>query len=170
MRKLTGKGERVREKMIETTVHILQQQGFKKATVRSIAKAAGVNIASVRYYFGSKEELIGAALEYMMGNLENIVSYLDDNRLTASERLKKYIIAYFHLAREHPALFRSISNPSSEDAKDTYFIYQPSNFLSFWKAIREIPSSRDTPTMRRFPAMSTFFSIMWMRKRKRMST
>lgn len=41
MRKLTGKGERVREKMIETTVHILQQQGFKKATVRSIAKAAG---------------------------------------------------------------------------------------------------------------------------------
>lgn len=205
MRKLTGKGERVREKMIETTVHILQQQGFKKATVRSIAKAAGVNIASVRYYFGSKEELIGAALEYMMGNLENIVSYLDDNRLTASERLKKYIIAYFHLAREHPALFRSISNPSSEDAKDTYFIYlsllhsqcwekvirnvaevtgytdektssskpcrssQPSNFLSFWKAIREIPSSRDTPTTRRFPAMSTSFSIMWMRKRKRMS-
>ena len=107
MRKLTGKGERVREKMIETTVHILQQQGFKKATVRSIAKAAGVNIASVRYYFGSKEELIGAALEYMMGNLENIVSYLDDNRLTASERLKKYIIAYFHLAREHPALLHS---------------------------------------------------------------
>ena len=198
MKKLTGKGERVREKMIETTVHILQQQGFKKATVRSIAKAAGVNIASVRYYFGSKEELIGAALEYMMGNLENIVSFLDDNRLTASERLKKYIIAYFHLAREHPALFRSISNPSSEDAKDTYFIYlsllhsqcwekvirnvaevtgytdekdlELKAIRSFWKAIREIPSSRDTPTTRRFPAMSTSFSIMWMRKRKRMST
>ena len=139
MRKLTGKGERVREKMIETTVHILQQQGFKKATVRSIAKAAGVNIASVRYYFGSKEELIGAALEYMMGNLENIVSYLDDNRLTASERLKKYIIAYFHLAREHPALFRSISNPSSEDAKDTYFIYLSLLHSQCWeKVIRNV--------------------------------
>ena len=139
MRKLTGKGERVREKMIETKVHILQQQGFKKATVRSIAKAAGVNIASVRYYFGSKEELIGAALEYMMGNLENIVSYLDDNRLTASERLKKYIIAYFHLAREHPALFRSISNPSSEDAKDTYFIYLSLLHSQCWeKVIRNV--------------------------------
>ena len=80
-RKLTGKGEKVREKMIATTVHILQQQGFKKATVRTIAREANVNIASVRYYFGSKEELIGCALEYMMGNLENIVSYLDDTHL-----------------------------------------------------------------------------------------
>lgn len=87
-RKLTGKGEKVREKMIATTVHILQQQGFKKATVRTIAREANVNIASVRYYFGSKEELIGCALEYMMGNLENIVSYLDDTRLPARERMK----------------------------------------------------------------------------------
>ena len=27
------------------------------------------------------------------------------------------------MAHQHPALFRSISNPSSNDAKDTYFIY-----------------------------------------------
>ena len=138
-RKLTGKGERVREKMIETTVHILQQDGFKKATVRTIAAAAGVNIASVRYYFGSKEELIGAALEYMMGNLENIVSYLDDMRLTAKERLKKYIMAYFQLARQHPALFRSITTPSSEDAKDTYFIYLSLLHSQCWeKVIRNV--------------------------------
>lgn len=162
MRKLTGKGERVREKMIETTVHILQQQGFKKATVRSIAKAAGVNIASVRYYFGSKEELIGAALEYMMGNLENIVSFLDDNRLTASERLKKYIIAYFHLAREHPALFRSISNPSSEDAKDTYFIYLSLLHSQCWeKVIRnvaEVTGYTDEKDLE-FKAMQIFAAV-----------
>ena len=44
-RKLTGKGEKVREKMIAATVKILQQEGFKKATVRSIAKTAGVTVA-----------------------------------------------------------------------------------------------------------------------------
>lgn len=43
-RKLTGKGEKVREKMIAATVKILQQEGFKKATVRSIAKEADVNM------------------------------------------------------------------------------------------------------------------------------
>ena len=56
-----------------------------------------------------------------------------------SERLKKYIIAYFHLAREHPALFRSISNPSSEDAKDTYFIYLALLHSQCWeKVIRNV--------------------------------
>ena len=138
-KKLTGKGEKVREKMIISTVHILQQQGFKKATVRAIAKEANVNIASVRYYFGSKEELIGCALEYMMGSLESIVAYLDDTRLSPKERMKKYILAYFHLARQHPALFRSISNPSSADAKDTYFIYLSLLHSQCWeKVIRNI--------------------------------
>lgn len=122
-KKLTPKGNQVRQKMIEITARILREEGFKKATVRSIAKEARVNLASVRYYFGSKEELIGAALEYMMNNFENIVTLLDDESLSPRQRLKKYILAYFHLARKHPALFRSINNPSSLEAKDTYFIY-----------------------------------------------
>lgn len=122
-RKLTDKGGHIKEKMIEVTARILREKGFKATTVRTITKEANVNIAAVRYYFGSKEELIGAALEYMMGSLESIVSILDDSRLSPKERLKKYIISYFHLARKHPALFRSISNPSSTEAKETYFIY-----------------------------------------------
>ena len=96
-KKLTGKGEQMKEKMVAITARILREKGFKAATVRTIAKEANVNIAAVRYYFGSKEELIGAAL--------------------------KYILGYFALARRHPALFRSISSPSSTDARETYFIY-----------------------------------------------
>lgn len=122
-KKYTGKGEHMREKMVAITARILREQGFKAATVRTIAQEANVNIAAVRYYFGSKEELIGAALEYMMSSLENVVAVLDDSRLTPRERMKKYILGYFALARRHPALFRSISAPSSSEARETYFIY-----------------------------------------------
>ena len=114
-KKLTGKGEQMKEKMVAITARILREKGFKAATVRTIAKEANVNIAAVRYYFGSKEELIGAALEYMMSALENVVSVLDDSRLSPTERMKKYILGYF--------AFRSISSPSSTDARETYFIY-----------------------------------------------
>ena len=122
-KELTEKGEKIKQKIINVTSRILRNEGFKKATIRRIAKECNTNIASVNYYFGSKEELIGAALEKMIFNFEAIVSYLDKTDLPVKERLRKYILGYFKLAHQHPALFRSISNPSSNDAKDTYFIY-----------------------------------------------
>lgn len=138
-KKLTEKGERIRRRMIDATVRILQQQGFRQATVRAIAKEADVNIASVRYYFGSKEALISAALEYMVGNLETVLSYLDDPDLPAKERMKKYMIAYFKLARQHPSLFRSVTHPSAPETKDTYFIYLSLLHNQCWdKVIRNV--------------------------------
>lgn len=122
-KELTEKGEKIKQKIIDVTSRILRNEGFKKATIRRIAKECNTNIASVNYYFGSKEELIGAALEKMIFNFEAIVSYLDKTDLPVKERLRKYILGYFKLAHQHPALFRSISTPSSNDAKDTYFIY-----------------------------------------------
>lgn len=122
-KELTEKGEKIKQKIIDLTSRILRNEGFKKATIRRIAKECNTNIASVNYYFGSKEELIGAALEKMIFNFEAIVSYLDKTDLPVKERLRKYILGYFKLAHQHPALFRSISTPSSNDAKDTYFIY-----------------------------------------------
>ena len=133
----TDKGENIKEKLIEITARILREKGFKSATVRAITKEAKVNIAAIRYYFGSKEELISAALEYMMSSLENISAYLDDSRLTAKERLKKYILAYFNLAHRHPALFRSISRPSSAEAQGTYFIYLNLLRDQCWQKITE---------------------------------
>lgn len=122
-KELTEKGEKIKQKILDVTSRILRNEGFKKATIRRIAKECNTNIASVNYYFGSKEELIGAALEKMIFNFEAIVSYLDKTDLPVKERLRKYILGYFKLAHQHPALFRSISTPSSNDAKDTYFIY-----------------------------------------------
>lgn len=122
-KKLTGKGERIRRKMIETTARILREEGFRETTVRRIAEDAGVNIAAVRYYFGSKEELVGLALDTMMGEFENTVACLEDTSIPARERLRRYILSYVPLARKHPALFRSITRPSSAAAGDTYFVY-----------------------------------------------
>ena len=39
-RKLTGKGLRVRDRMIQETARIIREQGFKQATVRAISESA----------------------------------------------------------------------------------------------------------------------------------
>ena len=46
-KKLTGKGEQMKEKMVAITARILREKGFKAATVRTIAKEANVNVSAV---------------------------------------------------------------------------------------------------------------------------
>jgi AcrR family transcriptional regulator len=50
-------------KLIEAVIHEIEAHGISKVTVRGIAVAADMNVASVSYYFGSKNELVAAALD-----------------------------------------------------------------------------------------------------------
>lgn len=50
-------------KLVEATIQQIEMHGLARLTVRSVAAAAGVNIAAVNYYFRSKDALVAAALE-----------------------------------------------------------------------------------------------------------
>ncbi|WP_022669414.1 CerR family C-terminal domain-containing protein [Desulfospira joergensenii] len=52
-----------KERIIETAGEIFGDQGFKAATIRSIAEAAQVNVAAINYHFGDKERLYHTVLE-----------------------------------------------------------------------------------------------------------
>ncbi len=53
----------VRERILLAAITCLGRAGVAGATVRAIAREAGVNIAAVSYYFGSKDALLETALE-----------------------------------------------------------------------------------------------------------
>lgn len=46
-----------REQILEAAGPIFAEQGFQSATVREICGSAGVNLASINYYFGDKQRL-----------------------------------------------------------------------------------------------------------------
>jgi AcrR family transcriptional regulator len=50
-------GERARTRILDTAEKLFADEGPAAVTLRSIAAAAGVNVAAVNYYFGSKEKL-----------------------------------------------------------------------------------------------------------------
>lgn len=50
-------GDDVRDRLIQAAGPIFAEKGYAQATVREICAAAGVNLASVNYYFGDKEKL-----------------------------------------------------------------------------------------------------------------
>src|SRR5215469_11636466 len=51
-----------RRKLIETAESLFADQGYSSVSLRQIIAEAGVNLASVHYHFGSKEELLDAVI------------------------------------------------------------------------------------------------------------
>jgi TetR/AcrR family transcriptional regulator, regulator of cefoperazone and chloramphenicol sensitivity len=58
-----AKGEASRQRILEAALAAFGEGGFKGATTRQIAEAAGVNLPALKYYFGGKEGLYLACAE-----------------------------------------------------------------------------------------------------------
>ena len=65
LREVSGyaKGEAARLRILEAALAAFGTSGFKGATTRQIAEAAGVNLPALKYYFGGKEGLYLACAE-----------------------------------------------------------------------------------------------------------
>lgn len=55
-----------RERILAAAQRVFLEHGFELATVREITLQAEVNVSAINYYFGSKDELLGAVLDRIM--------------------------------------------------------------------------------------------------------
>lgn len=69
-KKKPAESPKSRERLLEAAVDVFGRHGFEAATTRMIAKAAGVNIAAIPYYFSGKEGLYQAAVTYIVEKIE----------------------------------------------------------------------------------------------------
>ncbi|MEA5455562.1 helix-turn-helix domain-containing protein [Sinomonas sp. JGH33] len=56
------KGVAKREEILTAALHVIAEKGYRGASVREIAEAAGISQAGILYYFSSKEELFAEIL------------------------------------------------------------------------------------------------------------
>lgn len=70
------------KQIILTAERLFSAKGYDGTSVRDIADEAGINIAMISYYFGSKEKLMEALFEQRTTNIKLKVETLlqDDNR------------------------------------------------------------------------------------------
>jgi AcrR family transcriptional regulator len=55
---LTPRAEQTRTAIVEAALRLFRENGYEAATMRAIAREAGVSTGNAYYYFGSKDELI----------------------------------------------------------------------------------------------------------------
>ncbi|MBV9231392.1 MAG: TetR/AcrR family transcriptional regulator [Chloroflexi bacterium] len=62
----TTKGDERRRALVQAAYHLIAEKGFEQLRTRDVAARAGVNIATLHYYFASKEDLIRGVVDYLL--------------------------------------------------------------------------------------------------------
>lgn len=79
-------------------------KGFDGTSMRTVAREADVNLASIRYYFGSKAELYFTVLQNALGPLGRRVLWQSNLPVPPLEQIEGVVREFFDYVRLHPDL------------------------------------------------------------------
>ena len=72
----SNKEEKTKEKLLKAAEELFFEIGYDNISVRQIASKADVNLASINYYFGGKQKLLGEVLKKTYFQLEKTIEAL----------------------------------------------------------------------------------------------
>lgn len=95
--------------ILNMAMELFAEKGFEGSSIRDLAARAGVNVAMVNYYFGSKEKLFESLVEqkasYTRGVLDEIVK---NSALSYIEKIDAVIDTYVTRLFSHRTFHRVI--------------------------------------------------------------
>jgi len=137
-----------RDKILDATLNIISDCGFQNVTIRKIAIRAGVNIASINYHFGSKDNVINEALEYLMIKAKKIFDNLKNYQTPPEARLKIFLEEYSMSLEKYPDQIKNLIYQSiyeKDSSRNTYQDYlKAEGIFLIKKTIQELsPDDND---------------------------
>lgn len=91
------------EKIKDAARKIFTKKGFLATTIRDIATEADINVASVNYYFRSKEKLFAVIMDETIKNLfDKIEPVLNDEATSLFEKVETCVGYYIDQILENP--------------------------------------------------------------------
>jgi AcrR family transcriptional regulator len=92
----------------------IAQRGFEGLRTRDVANEVGVNIATLHYYFPTKEALIGAVLQHAMDRFRTTLA----PHGSPDSQLRSYLRGTRKLLREEPELGAVMSELALRSTRD----------------------------------------------------
>ena len=80
----------IEEKILDRTLYLIGKTGSLQVPIRTIAKEAEVNVASINYYFHTKEALINKTKEFYIENVTFTLEPLEDDTKSDLEKLNAF--------------------------------------------------------------------------------
>ena len=94
-----------REAILDAARRVFAEHGYQHATIRDVARLAGVDPALVHHYFGKKQELFVAAVRLPVNPAEQLMAVLALDPDQAGERMVELFLSVWdHAADQSPLL------------------------------------------------------------------
>ena len=107
-----------RAKILQAALDLFAERGFDGASIRDIAKRAGVFHGLIKYHFESKEELWKSAVDYLFERQSKEMADPDGfDELLAREQAHDWIKRYVHYCARHPEHARIMVQESLRDTE-----------------------------------------------------
>jgi AcrR family transcriptional regulator len=129
-----------REHILTVAEELFGEKGFDGTSVRDIAQSAGVNLAMISYYFGSKEKLLEYLIEYRAESAYMILSDLNkDESLGPWDKIERLVDFYVDKVldnlRFHSIMYQQAISPRSDEIRDVIIAIKLRNLEQIKKII-----------------------------------
>ena len=95
------------KQIILSAERLFSEKGYEGTSVRDIADEAGVNLAMISYYFGSKEKLMEALFEQRTTNIKlKVESLLQDDQRTPLQKVEALADNYINRIIDKHGFFK----------------------------------------------------------------
>ncbi len=89
-------------KILTAATLLFAQKGFSGVSVKEMAEAAGVNIASISYHFGGKEKLYIEVLDRQFAVIYRFIEQIEGLQLSAIESIRLFASLSLQVHEECP--------------------------------------------------------------------
>jgi AcrR family transcriptional regulator len=122
--------EKRRQELVLAAFNQIAKHGFEGLRTRDVAAEVGVNIATLHYYFPTKESLIKGVLEYAMGRFRSTLA----PHGSPADQLRNHLRAVRKLLVEEPQLSSVMGELALRSARDRSMAALMTEMYDAWHA------------------------------------
>jgi AcrR family transcriptional regulator len=122
--------ERRREELVRAAFNQIAERGFEGLRTREVAAEVGVNIATLHYYFPTKESLIRGVVEHAMGRFRATLA----PHGSPSDQLRNHLRAVRKLLTDEPELGSVMGELALRSARDKSIAAIMTEMYDAWHA------------------------------------
>ena len=130
-----SRGDKRRRELVDAACGLIAEKGFEGLRVRDVAAVAGVNIATLHYYFPEKEHLIRAVIEHILAEFVSANAPIVQNtQMSAAQQIQALIANLENRVRDHAAMVVVLTEITGRAQRDAAIYEMLAEIETGWRA------------------------------------